>query len=174
MSSAPRVQPAPSGTTSIPSRAKAATSPPSVASPVFMNWNMPTRIDRPAARRRSPTAAVVFPFPSPVFTISRPCRLDRGGTRYGPGLVRLGTGARRRAVGLSGSGEAKGSDREACSGSVMERTQGEDEGVVSGRVRAATRIWSGRLNEVQSRTAIPARSSSARCTAGASPTWRVK
>jgi hypothetical protein len=50
----------------------------------------PTRMSRPVARSRSPSAARALPLPSPVFTITSPLRLSRGGTRYGPGRFFLG------------------------------------------------------------------------------------
>lgn len=38
----------------------------------LMNWNIRTRKSRPQARNRIPSAAVVFPFPSPVLTMTSP------------------------------------------------------------------------------------------------------
>jgi len=46
-----------------------------------MNWSIATFIPRPAARTRMPSAAVVFPLPSPVCTRTSPWRWLRGGTR---------------------------------------------------------------------------------------------
>jgi hypothetical protein len=42
-----------------------------------MNWTMQHFNPRPAARTINPIEAVVFPLPSPVFTIKRPFVFSR-------------------------------------------------------------------------------------------------
>src|SRR5689334_17816691 len=111
MFSVSQVKPSPSGVISTPSCRAATCSPYSVAA-LLMNCSIATRIPRPDARSRMPSAAVVLPFPSPVLTMSSPRRDSRGGTRYGPGCFFFGVGGfRPDAVGGGVAGGAVGSTR---------------------------------------------------------------
>ena len=116
-SSRPGARPAPSARISTPSRRAVRCSPWSAM--FFTNWSIPTRIPRPAARSMTPSAAVVFPFPSPVLTMRSPWRCSRGGTRYGPGRFCFGTGAWRPPVRAGRSCGASGPVRGRSSCSVI-------------------------------------------------------
>ena len=65
------VKPSPIALTVIPIFWAARCSP-KFAVVCLMNCSMTTFISRPQARKRTPIAAVVLPFPLPVFTITNP------------------------------------------------------------------------------------------------------
>ena len=66
-------KPRPMGWISNPGRNSGALSSPYFHEPL-MNWTMETRSPWPTARRARPRAAVVFPLPSPVWTMTSPRR----------------------------------------------------------------------------------------------------
>ena len=74
-----QVKPSPIGRISMSGASRSA----SFFSPVFhfplMYWTMKTLKPLPRRRKARPSAAVVFPLPSPVLTMIRPCR------RFGSG-----------------------------------------------------------------------------------------